>query len=295
MVHRFQRVLDYIDAHLDDELTLEVLSAVAGLSRYHFHRQFSQQLGIGVHKYVQLVRFRRASYELAFREHPILDIALGSGYESHEAFSRAFKKAVGQAPSSFRSQPAWAPWFAAQERLREVRARAPRDLRLDDVRIESFPATRVAALEHRGDAALLGASLQRFIAWRRLARLPPRTSATFNLVYDAPADVPPAAFRFDVCAATGRAVEPNPFGVVERVIPGGRCAVLRHVGPDDALFRTVDALYATWLPSSGEELRDAPLFLERVRFFPDVRERDAVTEIFLPLQACAARKPAISA
>ena len=96
---RFRKVLAHIDAHLDDDLTVDRLSGVAAFSKYHFHRQFSELFGIGVYRYVQLVRLKRASYQLAFRDqHRIIDIALASGYESHEAFSRAFKKTVGQTP-----------------------------------------------------------------------------------------------------------------------------------------------------------------------------------------------------
>jgi AraC family transcriptional regulator len=79
-------------------------------------------------------------------------------------------------------------------------------------------------------------------------------------------------------------VTPNAFGVVSKTIPGGRCAVLRHVGSDDNLAATVRYLYAEWLPQSGEEPRDFPLFLQRVRFFPDVPEHEAATDVFLPLK-----------
>jgi AraC-like DNA-binding protein len=82
---RFRKVLEHIDAQLDEELSGERLSGVAAFSKYHFHRQFSALFGIGVFKYVQLVRLRRASYQLAFRPSSrILDVALGSGYDSHE-------------------------------------------------------------------------------------------------------------------------------------------------------------------------------------------------------------------
>ena len=57
--------------------------------------------------------------------------------------------------------------------------------------------------------------------------------------------------------------------MLEKTIPGGRCAVVRHVGSDDTLGEAVRYLYATWLPASGEEPRDFPLYLQRVRFFPD--------------------------
>jgi AraC family transcriptional regulator len=72
--------------------------------------------------------------------------------------------------------------------------------------------------------------------------------------------------------------------VVARTIPAGRCAVLRHVGSDDGFAATFDFLYREWLPKSGEEPRDFPLFLQRVKFFPDVPEHEAVTDVFLPLR-----------
>ncbi|AUX44198.1 AraC family transcriptional regulator [Sorangium cellulosum] len=283
---RFRRVLEHIDTHLEEDLTLERLSGVAAFSKYHFQRQFSELLGIGVHEYVKLVRLRRASYRLALRDPArIIDIALESGYESPEAFSRAFKKAFGQTPSEFREQPRWDPWHATHERLRETRTLPMQAVHHPgDVKTAQFEATRVAVLEHRGDPRRILESVRRFITWRKENKLPPRASATFNILYDDPAETPPEAYRADLCAAIHHPVPENPFGVVDRTIPGGRCAVLRHIGGDDTLFHAVKHLYATWLPASGEEPRDFPLFLQRVRFFPEVPDHEAVTDIFLPLR-----------
>lgn len=283
---RFRRVLEYIDAHLDEDLTLERLSGVAAFSKYHFLRQFSELFGIGVHQYVKLVRLRHASYRLALQDRArIIDIAMASGYESPEAFSRAFKKAFGQTPSEFREQPRWDSWHATHERLREARTLPLQaDDRAGDVQVARFEETRVAALEHRGDPKLILESVRRFIGWRKENRLPPRGSATFNILHDDPADTPPEAYRIDLCAAIHRPVSENPSGVVEKTIPGGRCAVLRHIGGDDTLFQAARHLYATWLPASGEAPRDFPLFLHRVRFFPEVPDHEGVTDILLPLQ-----------
>jgi AraC family transcriptional regulator len=65
---RMQRVLNYIDQHIDEDLGLEILSGVAAFSKHHFHRQFMAIFGISVHRYVQSVRMNRASYRLAFRD-----------------------------------------------------------------------------------------------------------------------------------------------------------------------------------------------------------------------------------
>ena len=156
--------------------------------------------------------------------------------------------------------------------------------RLDEVRLVYFEETRVAALEHRGDPAALADSIRKFIAWRSENRLPPAKHATFNLLSDDPADVPPEEFRFDLCVETDIAEASMRDGIVPKVIPGGRCALLRHIGSDDTLGDAIRWLYATWLPDSGETPRDFPLFVKRERFFPDVPEHEAVTDIYLPLE-----------
>ena len=68
------------------------------------------------------------------------------------------------------------------------------------------------------------------------------------------------------------------------IIPGGRCAVLRIVGGADDLESAAAWLYREWLPASGEEPRDFPLYCQRLSFFPDVPENETVTELFLPLE-----------
>jgi AraC family transcriptional regulator len=282
---RFRKVLEHIDAHLDEDLGVDGLSEVAGFSKYHFHRQFSELFAVPVHQYVQQLRMKRAGYELAFRQRRVLDIALDSGYESHEAFARAFKQHAGQAPSEFRRDPAWAAWHESQQPAKELRSTHMKpEYRAEDVKITTCEDTRVAALEHRGDPNLLGDSIRRFIGWRRENRLPPKLSATFNVLYCDPEQTPPEHFRLDICAATPRGVAANELGIVDKVIPGGRCAVLRHIGSDDTLAAAINFLYASWLPASGEELRDFPLYLQRITFFPDVPEHEAVSDLFLPLR-----------
>ena len=152
------------------------------------------------------------------------------------------------------------------------------------IRVLEFKETRVAVLEHRGDPVLIGDSVRKFIEWRKEVGLPPRISATFNILYDNPVETPPEKFRLDLCAATEKDVAPNDAGIVVKVIPGGRCAVLRHIGSDDGFGEAISHLYAVWLPQSGEELRDFPLYCQRFRFFPDVPEHEAITDIFLPLK-----------
>jgi AraC family transcriptional regulator len=280
---RMQRVLDYIDAHPDGDLSVASLSDIAAFSRCHFHRQFASLYGVGVYRYVQLMRLKRASFQLAYRDDTILRIALDNGYESPEAFARAFRQQTDQSPSGFRREPRWEPWHAALAPLHQPRSFQMQQFSDDQIRITDFPATPVAVLEHRGDPAAIGDSIRRFIGWRKANNIVPSNSATFNILHCDPEDTPPEEYRIDLCAGTGRTVEPNDAGVTAGLIPGGRCAVLRLTGSSDDLRPAVMFVYGEWLPKSGHELRDFPVFVQRVRFFPDVPEHEAVTDIFLPL------------
>lgn len=263
---RMQRVLAHIDAHPDGDLGVEALAAVAGFSRFHFVRQFSGLFGLPPARYVQLVRIRRASWCLALHgDTAITELASDSGFETPEGFSRAFRRHTGRTPSEFRDDP-----------VLQSHEESPRMPERAEVRIVDFPATPVAVLEHRGDPARIWESVRAFIAWRRRVRLPPAVSATFNI------------FRgddhIDLCAATVRGIAPNAEGVRAGLIPGGRCAVLRHLGPAEDLRWAGRLLYGEWLPASGEEPRDFPLFVQRVRFHPEVPQQEAVTDVFLPLR-----------
>ncbi|KTF68747.1 AraC family transcriptional regulator [Sphingomonas sp. HT-1] len=283
---RMQRVLDHVDAHADDALDLETLAGIAAFSKHHFHRQFSALFGVSVHRYVQLVRMKRASYRLAYRpDKAVTDIALDAGYEAPEAFARAFRQRFGQAPSAFRAAPDWQPWHAALAPLTHARSQTmPPRFTPEDVTILAFPATPVALLSHRGDPARLGDTLRRFIAWRKLRGLRPPASATYNIFHGDPRGAAPEAYRLDLCAGTAHPVADPAHGIEPGLIPAGRCAMLRVIGQADDLEPAALFLYRDWLPASGEEPGDFPLFARRVTFFPDVPEDAAVTELYLPLR-----------
>jgi len=277
---RFNRVFDYIDQHIDEVLSLEELSQVADFSKYHFHRQFSEYVGVSVFRYVQLMRFKRASYRLAFnRIDRIIDIALDAGFENPESFSRAFKNTFGQTPSEFRKNPAWKKW---NERYKLPTRKRRQTM---DVKIADFKQTKIATLEHRGAHELLNDSVITFIAWRKASGLSPvKSSKTFGIAYDDPNTTEPEKFRFDLCGEVMADVPDNHQGVVNRVIPGGRCAVIRHFGSHNGIGEIAYYLYRDWLPESGEDLRDFPLFFHYLNLMPETLEHELITDIYLPLK-----------
>ncbi|MER9581245.1 AraC family transcriptional regulator [Mesorhizobium sp. M0276] len=284
---RMQRVLDHIDQHLDDDLSLEALSGVAAFSKYHFHRQFTSTFGVSVHRYVQLARMKRASYRLAESDaQSVTDIAMDAGYDAPDAFARAFRQRFGQSPSSFRKSPDWGSWLMAFGPLEKARNTLMQIIfEHDDVTIRDVPPTPVAIMEHRGDRATLQDTIQRFIAWRKAAGLSPETSPTFNVFRSEREPAVPADYSMDICAGTDQPIEANDARMKAGVIPGGRCAVLRYPGNTNNLEPAALYLYREWLPASGEEARDFPIYCQRhLSHFPEGPLREVVVELFLPLK-----------
>jgi AraC family transcriptional regulator len=223
------------------------------------------------------VRLRRAAFRLAFRPPDrILDIALDSGFASHEAFGRAFKRVAGQTPSEFRRAPRWDDWTERTRALAELRRRHLQSTPPHAaVRIVQRPPTRVIGLHHRPQHGSVLSSARRFIEWRKRQRLSPRTTPTFNVIRRNPAE-------FAFCVGTSRriALEPDMF---DGALPEGRCAVLRHVGDEGSLRATAQWLTVDWLSATRHALRDETLVFQRIAFFPDVAEREAITDVILPL------------
>ncbi len=283
---RMQRVLDHIDRHLDGDMDLETVSGVAAFSKFHFHRQFTATFGLSMHRYVQLARLKRASHRLVYRDaQSVTQIAMDAGYEAPDAFARAFRQRFGQSPSSFRKSPDWEPWLAAFGPLDKARSKlVQQTFTPQDVTIREVSTTPVAIMEHRGSPATLGATIQRFIAWRRANGLHPKTSPTFNVWRSERRPESPVDYSVDLCVGTDQPIEPDGERIQSGEIPGGRCAVLRVVGATDNLEPAALYLYREWLPASGEETRDFPIYCQRLSFFPEVPEHEAVAEVFLPLR-----------
>jgi AraC family transcriptional regulator len=95
-------VQHYIREHIDEPLNREVLAGVAGFSVPHFHRIFTGCVGENITSYVRRVRLERAGRKLRMGAVDITEVALAAGYDSHAAFSKAFKQHFGLSPSQFR-------------------------------------------------------------------------------------------------------------------------------------------------------------------------------------------------
>jgi AraC family transcriptional regulator len=98
----------YIRRHIDTPLDRETLADVAGFSVPHFHRIFRAHVGESAISYVRRIRLERAGRKLRMGAVDITEVALAAGYDSHAAFSKAFRQQFGLSPSEFRQLGCWA-------------------------------------------------------------------------------------------------------------------------------------------------------------------------------------------
>ena len=150
------------------------------------------------------------------------------------------------------------------------------------VTIREQPAIRVAALPHRGDYQKIGATFERLAAMAAGQGLFGPATRSFGIYYDDPKASPRDGLRADACITVPDAWTPQ-GGLELREIPGGRYAVVLHVGPYAELERPYGWLYGTWLPASGEEPAHAPVVEQYLNDARTVPPPELKTEICLPL------------
>ncbi len=97
-----EEVMQYIREHINEPLNRAVLAEIAGFSVPHFHRVFTAHVGESAISYIRRLRLERAARKLRMGAVDITEVALAAGYDTHAAFSKAFKQQFGLSPSEFR-------------------------------------------------------------------------------------------------------------------------------------------------------------------------------------------------
>ena len=97
-----RRVREYVEAHLEKNISLQMLASTAGLSMSHFARAFKQSQGVPPHEYLVRCRVRRVQELLATTDMPLSEIARASGFSDQSHCTRRFREQVGVTPSGYR-------------------------------------------------------------------------------------------------------------------------------------------------------------------------------------------------
>jgi AraC family transcriptional regulator len=287
---RILRSLVYLQAHLDEQVSLDDLAGVACFSPYHFHRIFRGVVGESVASHVRRLRLERAAWRLRFSEKPVTEIAFETGYETHESFTRAFHAAFGDSPSSFRANRSSALRTAAASGMHYSESGVLADFVRPaqpgqplEVRKHHLPSMRVAFLRHTGPYDSVGATWQRLMMWAGGKGLLGGMTGILGVIHDDPEITPPEKLRYDAAIILRHAeIAPEGDIGVQHIGPG-EYIIAQHRGPYERLVETYARMCGEWLPESGYELLAAPA-LEFYRNSPmDSAPENLLTDIYLPL------------
>ncbi|MBV7336523.1 AraC family transcriptional regulator [Chloroflexi bacterium TSY] len=282
---RISQIKRYIREHMDEPLNRELLATKAGFSVAHFHRIFVAHVGESLSQYVRRVRMERAARQLFDPAVHVIDVALESGYETHSAFSRAFKLTFGVSPSEFRELNRLAAAHLINRRMlfnRKEHLMQPQEIRsLSDMKVLYARASEVLA-----GSAFQTAPKEAF--GKLMSYIDANHSMEeirhFVAIYPDEPDVGKEV-RIDAGAIFVEGAEPTASdGLDYQTIPGGRWAIFRHVGPYDTLWQTWQGAYRDWLPTSGYELRETASFEDYVDDPSKVAPEKLRTDIYLPIK-----------
>ncbi|MHA3913433.1 AraC family transcriptional regulator [Halovulum sp. GXIMD14793] len=271
---RILRVLEYIHANLDGDLSLDTLADVAAMSRFHWHRVFAAVQGETLASAIRRIRLNRAAAELVNGNLPLTKVAALCGYPNQRSFARVFREAYGLPPEAFRNGGKLLPL-----RLKPDTG----EKQMYPIEIQQVEARKVAALEHKGSFMAINQAFEKVAALAATRNLWPQVAGMVGVFYNSPGTVPDEDLRSHaglILRDTGMAT-PEGFDTVD--LPAGKVAVMHFKGPYAGLGAAYQHLYGEWLPKSGEEARDVPpyeLYLNNPR---EVAPEDLLTDVCVPL------------
>ncbi len=261
---RIIRAVVFIQEHLNDNIGLDELAQRNGISPFHFHRLFRALVGEPPHSYIRRLRLERAAVTLKQTTQAVTHVAFDAGFQTHEAFSRAFKTMFGIAPRVFRDE--------------ENHLGGPMT---DNAKIVTLQPQRIAFVRHVGPYNEVGKAFETLMEWAA-----PRAliagATVLGVSWDDPAITPPERIRYDAALTVDASVvAEDHIGV--RELAGGDYVVVTHEGPYENLSQTYDFLYGRWLPDSGRELMDAPPFEVYLNHPDSTEPDDLLTDVHVPL------------
>lgn len=152
-----------------------------------------------------------------------------------------------------------------------------------EVEFVDFPETKIAVIEHLGSPDLEYESVKKLVSWRIDNKLPPsEIHRSYGIHYNNPQQVAASEYRVDLCVSVTQDVTDNKFNILNKIIPVLRCAKVRHYG-SRINVSAAQYLYEHWLPESGEQCAEFPVFFHYVNVGPEIKEEDMVTDVYLPI------------
>lgn len=273
---RINKVIDYIDAHLDEKLQLDDLARVAMFSKYHFHRVFKSITGENLNEFIKRVRMIKA-YRLLQVDYSldIVDLAEKIGYGSLANFSRDFKAFYSISPTQARKrsatlqQPSKQPMAKQLEVTFEGISLLPERYVLFKKTTNGYDTEFIPKLSNE----LYQLALQNDFPIEQF----------IGIGYDDPDYTPAERCRYDICIAVKKSQVPRHLACNGKIINGGRFAIFRFSGHKAYIAAAWDYLFKEWLVKSNFLPDDRP-HLELYRESERYREGYFCVDLCLPVK-----------
>ena len=285
MLKELNQVINYIEEHLTDELSLEVISEYAGVSDYHFRKIFYYLSGMTLSEYIKNRRLSEASMDL-LRGETVTDVALKYGYQSIEGFTRAFKKWSGFLPSDV-IRKGISKSFPKLSFIITVKGGNTMEFR-----IEEKPAFNIVGVSKRVPMQFEGVNNEIVKLAQSITK--EQREEMHSLQNIEPYEVVNASYESDtnflreegyLTHMIGVLTTENDISNLLEKVPVEACtwAVFPNEGPfPSTLQQTMAKVYSEWLPSSNYEVINAPTF--SFTKMDQQKEGYAYSEIWVPVR-----------
>ena len=286
---RIQKSLEFIDSHLYEKFTASDVAQVASFSEFHFHRLFRAYTSESIHQYVSSRRLEKAAQILL--EDPtirLLDLAVEVGFETHSAFSRAFKQAYGVSPTQFKKLEQPPTTHRPIKQSQQMNAPSsmvtgepvpltPQIRHMPQLHFSYRIATGVVSGHFFEDVRpspefddLVGYMNENLIGFISAFPASPQSLNDLSVqVWYGGLFTKKTANHFEEHAMQFEA---------------GRWAVFEYMGSYEYLHQVWSQIYRGWLPTSGYTLRDALPFESYLNNPQAVLPENLLTEIWLPIE-----------
>lgn len=267
---RIVKVIRYINDHLDEELTLEQVAEAAAYSPFHFHRIFRLMTGETLQQYIIRKRLEKSAFYLAVRKNfSLKDIYIQSGFSSHSAFAKAFRKYYGASPSAFRK--------AAPERFHNISKEHSKngqvrtvfshylcrienllnwtDMNLN-IKVAELPEMHLAAVMSLG-IAHVETSFNTLISWATgKALFPDEKVKMISVYHDSFKVTPPDKVRIHACMLLGSRLEKQEGEVFPETLAAGKYII----GSGEVTLNDFEQCWVSlfiWMNENGYAMRKA--------------------------------------
>ena len=271
---RINKVVAYINDHLDESLDLKTLAEVAALSEFHFHRVFKALKGESIGAHISRLRIEAAARLLRYSALSIEDIAFNIGYEAPAALSKAFKNQYGITPTQYRTNKDI--YIMKKEIINpDLALKAPKIIELEPKNLIYVALTgKYGTLDY-------GKAYEQLWAVVKSQKLFTKGIESICVSYDDPKITEASLQRSEVSLSIHKHADPE--GEVScKTLAGGKYAVFFYQGSYTHLSAVYDAAMR-WVIDSEYEVREEPTFEKYLNDSRRTPEEKLKTEVYIPI------------